>query len=420
MLNDKFVTDPGVAATLRGWANFKNAGFNPEDYISDGHNRKPFGGALAPRLGFSYDINGDRDLVIFGGYGRYYDRTIYDDAQLETRRTQIHVVTLNVNPEGTVDTNPNDNNITWNPAYFTDKDALIAAAKATGQKGEIYALNNNTKVPYSDQFNLGVRKQFGDIATSLTLADIESKDILSFVLGNRNPDGSWCTYGPQYACQPWGYGLPGYGNLIISTNDQQAKYQALYLTVDKPYSRASHYGYSGTLTLTNAKATGHNDRFIFDYAMPHDSGWHDAEGVDKWRFVGTGIVDGPWDTQVSAFVTLASGGPFDYIDASGPATRIIPGGVSPKDNVAYQNVDLRVSKDFELPGGQTITLEGQVYNLFDSVNRIYSGWGGGLKCSPTDTGCFDARNGQQGPTREGDDATVGSARSYQVGLRYKW
>jgi len=420
MLNDKFVTDPGVAAAIRGWANFKAAGFDPGDYISNGHNRKPFGGALAPRLGFSYDINGDRDLVIFGGYGRYYDRTIYDDAQLETRRTQIHVVTLNINPEGTVDTDPNDNNITWNPAYFTDKTALIAAAKATGQRGEIYALNNNAKVPYSDQFNLGVRKQFGDIATSVTLADIESKDIFSFVLGNRNPDGSWCTYGPEYACQPWGYGLPGYGNLIISTNDQKAKYQALYLTVDKPYSRASHYGYSGTLTLTNAKATGHNDRFIFDYAMPHDSGWHDAEGVDKWRFVGTGIVDGPWDTQVSAFVTLASGGPFDYIDASGPAVRIIPGGVTPKDNIAYQNVDLRISKDFELPGGQTITLEGQVYNLFDSVNRIYSGWGGGLKCSPTDTGCIDARDGQQGPTRAGDNNTTGSARSYQVGLRYKW
>lgn len=413
MLNDKFVTDPEVAAAIRGFTNFKNAGFNPEDYISNGHNRKPFGGALAPRLGFSYDLHGDRDIVIFGGYGRYYDRTIYDDAQLETRRTKLHKVTLNVAPPGTVLTpDEQKNTIVWDPSYATDYTALIASAKATGQKGEIFALNNNTKVPYSDQFNLGVRKQFGDIATSLTVADIESKDMFSFVLGNRAPDGSWsdggsCNYGPQYACQPWAFGLPGYGNFIISTNDQQAKYQALYLTVDKPYTRASHYGYSGTLTLTNAKATGHTDRFIFDYAMPHDSGWHGAEGVDKWRFVGTGIVDGPWDTQVSAFVTLASGGPFDYIDATGPAVRIIPGGIYPKDKIAYQNVDLRVSKDFDLPGGQTITLEGQVYNLFDSVNRTYSGWSGGF-------------NGGSGATGAGDNNTVGSARSYQVGLRYKW
>ena len=420
MLNNKFVTDPGVAATLRGWANFKAAGFNPEDYISDGGNRESFTGAFAPRLGFSYDLNGDRDIVIFGGYGRYYDRTIYDNAQLETRRTKLHKVTLTVRPEGTPDSDPDDNIITWNPAYATDTAALIAAAKATGQKGEIFALNNDTKVPYSDQFNIGVRKQFGAIATSLTVADIQSKDMFSYVLGNRLPDGTWCVNGPEYACQPWGSGLPGYGNFIISTNDQEARYQAIYLTVDKPYTRTSHYGYSGTLTLTNAEATGHNDRFIFDFAMPHDSGWHAAEGVDKWRFVGTGIVDGPWDTQLSAFVTLASGGPFDYIDASGPAVRIIPGGVYPKDDIAYQNVDLRISKDFELPSGQTITLEGQVYNVFDSVNRVYSGWGGGLKCNATDANCIAARNGSQGPTGEGDNNTTGSARSYQVGLRYKW
>ena len=407
MLNDKFVTDPGVAAALRGWANFKAAGFDPEDYISDGGNRDPFLGAFAPRLGFSYDLNGDRDIVIFGGYGRYYDRTIYDNAQLETRRTKLHKVTLKVEPEGTQDVDPDDNIITWNPAYATDTAALIAAAKATGQKGEIFALNNETKVPYSDQFNIGVRKQFGSIATSLTLADIQSKDMFSYVLGNRLDNGTWCVYGPQYACQPWGNGLPGYGNFIISTNDQEARYQALYLTVDKPYTRSSHYGYSGTLTLTNAEATGHNDRFIFDFAMPHDSGWHGAEGVDKWRFVGTGIVDGPWDTQLSAFVTLASGSPFDYIDTTGPAVRIIPGGIYPKDDIAYQNVDLRVSKDFELPSGQTITLEGQVYNVFDSVNRTYSGWGGGL-------------NDGDGASGAGENNTTGSARSYQVGLRYKW
>ncbi|HTM81761.1 TonB-dependent receptor [Asticcacaulis sp.] len=408
MLNDKFVTDPGVAAALRGWANFKNGGFNPEDYISTGHNRKAFTGALAPRLGFSYDLHGDRDIVFFGGYGRYYDRTIYDDAQLETRRTKIHIGQLDIVPQGQT---PAAGQIVWDPGYLTDNAALLAAVRAQNLKGEIFALNNNAKVPYSDQFNLGIRKQFGSVATSITLADIQSKDIFSFVLGNRAPDGSWsdggaCNYGPQYQCQPWAFGLPGYGNFIISTNDQEARYQAIYLTVDKPYSRASHYGYSGTLTLTNAEATGHNDRFIFDYAMPHDSGWHGAEGVDKWRFVGTGIVDGPWDTQLSTFVTLASGAPFDYIDQTGPANRIIPGGVYPKNDIAYKTVDFRISKDFELPSGQTITLEGQVYNAFDWINRTY-GYAGGV-------------NTGNGATGQGDDNTIGSARSYQIGLRYKW
>ncbi len=399
MLNDKFVTDPSVAAAIRGFTNFKNGGFNPEDYISDGHNRKPFYGAFQPRLGFSYDVNGDRTTVIFGGYGRYYDRTIFDDAQLETRRTQLHVTSL--------DFGSGASQIPWNSSYFNDPSALVAAAKAKGLKGEIYALNNDAKVPYSDQFNIGVRHQFGAVATSVTLSDIESKDIFSFVLGNRNPDGSWCSYGPQYACQPWSYGLPGYGNFIISSNEQHASYRAIYLTADKPYTKASHYGYSGTLTLTDAKATGHNDRFIFDYATPNDSGEHAAEGVDKMRFVGTGIVDGPWKTRVSGILTLASGAPFDYIDASGPATRIIPGGIFPKNKLAFKQFDMRIAKDIDLPNGQTVTLDAQVYNLFDWVNKTYSGWGGGF-------------NGGSGATGAGDTNTQGPARSFQVGLTYHW
>jgi len=401
MLNDKFVTDPTVAATLRGWSNFKNAGFNPEDYISNGHNRKAFTGAFAPRFGFSYDLNGDRKTVIFGGAGRYYDRTIYDDAQLETRRTQIHIATIDFNNAAIT------NGVDWNSAYYSDSAALIALAKAKGIKGEIFALNNNAKVPYSDQFDLGVRHQFGSIATSLTLSDINSKDMFSYVLGNRHPDGSWCVNGPQFACQPWNEILPGYGNLYISSNQQHAHYQAIYVTVEKPYTKSSHYGYSGTLTLTDATATGHNDRFISDYATPNDSGEHAAEGVDKVRFVGTGIVDGPWDTQVSAFITLASGGPFDYIDNSGPALRIIPGGIFPKDKLAFQNVDLRISKDINLPNGQVVTIDGQVYNVFDHVNRTYSGWSGGY-------------NGGGGASGKGDTNTTGSPRSFQVGLRYKF
>ncbi len=400
MLNSDYVTPAAIATAMRNLVGFNQA-FNPEDYISNGSNRDPFLGAFAPRLGFSYDLNGDRQTVFFGGYGRYYDRTIYDDAQLETRRAQIHVTNIDFNNSGNPGTTP------WNPAYFNNSSALVAQAQAMNLKGEVIVLANDMKVPYSDQFDIGVRHQFGAINTSVTLSDIQSHDIFSFVLGNRLPGGAWCTFGPQYACQPWSNGLPGYGNLIISTNDQEARYQALYFTAEKPYTKASHYGYSGTLTLTNAKATGHNDRFIFDYAMPHDSGWHGAEGVDKLRFVGTGIVDGPWDTRLSGQVTLASGAPFDSIDTTGPALRIIPGGIYPKNKMAFQQVDLRIAKDFTLPSGQTITLDGQVYNLFDTVNKTYSGWGGGF-------------NGGGGASGAGDNNTQGPARSFQVGLTYKW
>lgn len=396
MLNDDFVTPAEVAALMRSTAGFNKA-FNPDDYISTGNNRDSFMGGIAPRVGFSYDVNGDRDVVFFGGYGRYYDRTIYDLGQLETRRAILHVAQINFGGTG---------GATWNPSYFGNPEALVALAKSMNLKGEIFALNNDTKVPFSDQFNVGVRKRLGDINTSATLAYIKYQNLFNWVLGNRLPDGSWCVNGPQYACQPWGNGIPGYGNLIISTNDREADYTALYLSADKAWTPSSKYGFTATLTLADAEMNGHNDPFIFDYANPRDTGMHHAEGVDKWRFVGSGIVSTPWDTRLSAIVTLASGTPFPSIDATGPAVRIIDGYYFPKKG--FSQVDLRLSKDFTLPNGQMITVDGQIYNLFDTVNRKYSGWTGGF-------------NGGSGASLEPDNnAQEGPSRSFQVGLTYKW
>ena len=406
MLNDKYVTPAAVAAAIRSYTNFAKAGFNPEDYISDGHNRKPITNMFAPRLGLSYDVNGDHKWVVFGGYGRYYDRTINDDIQIETRRAYAPQAVLHFcSTTSSIAFTQAQGCIPWNASYATE-----AGLQSLASTGEIYALNKNTKVPYNDQFDIGLRHQFeGNITASITASEIKGHNLFTWVLGNRNPDGSWCQYGSQYACQPWSYGLPGYGNFLISTDDSKSDYQALYFTVDKPYTRSSHYGYSGTLTLTDAKADGNSTEFAFDYADPSDTGMHNAPGVDKWRFVGTAIVDLPYGLQLSGELTLASGQPFDSISTTGPngTVRIIPDYYYPKNGMAYQDLDLRLTKDFQLPNGQMITVDGQVYNVFNSVNRTYSGWGGG----------FD---GGSGATRQGDTATTGYARTFQVGLKYKF
>ena len=73
--NKDYVTPPAIADALRAYPGWAARGIDPEDYISNGHNRKPFYGEFQPRLGVSYDVHGDRDMVFFGGAGRYYDRT---------------------------------------------------------------------------------------------------------------------------------------------------------------------------------------------------------------------------------------------------------------------------------------------------------------------------------------------------------
>ncbi len=49
----------------------------------------------------------------------------------------------------------------------------------------------------------------------------------------------------------------------------------------------------------------------------------------------------------------------------------------------------------------------QVYNVFDWVNRGYETWGAG-----------NAGNGREAPLKQ--NSTVGAARSFQAGLKYRF
>ena len=62
------------------------AGININDYISNGHNRKNPNGEIAPRLGFSFDLQGNQHHVIFGGAGRSYDRNVFGILQHESNK----------------------------------------------------------------------------------------------------------------------------------------------------------------------------------------------------------------------------------------------------------------------------------------------------------------------------------------------
>jgi outer membrane receptor for ferrienterochelin and colicin len=397
MFDNNFITPPDVATAIRGWSNFKNAGFNPEDYISNGGNRTATAGMFQPRLGASYDLEGDGETVFFAGAGRYYDRDIYDNTQLEYRRSYASQYTLLFGSGA--------GQVPWDPAYL-DPAKLESLGAVSGAR-EIFALKNNNKVPYTDQFNIGIRQKFGWLDASVTYAHIEGYHNFNWMLGNRQPDGSWCVSGPQYACQPWGFGLPGFGNFIISNDSGRTHYNAVYLTASKAYTETSPWGFSSTLTIANARALGNdNDAFNFDVATPEAGGWHAASGVDRYRWVTSAVVDGPWGTSLSGLVTLASGAPFGRADCRAPACRLNQSWYYPKGLVNYKQIDLRLSKTFDTFEGQNVTLDFQVYNVFDWINRTYSQWVAGFSNDTTSA------------TLQPDKDTTGPARTFQLGIKY--
>ena len=426
--NEKFVTPPDVAAALRAYPGWQAAGINPEDYISNGHNRKHFFGAFQPRLGVSYDTYGDRSLVFTLGAGRYYDRSLFIDSALETIKDYYESVSP-VTPAQCGGTLPADPN------------ALRACATAQGG-GEVHLLNNNTKVPYSDEFDAAVRKRFGKVNTSITFSYIRSHNIYQELIGNRLPNGTYdaggnavFTYNGNIYSDGIFYDyphsavfaapLPGHGSIFIGNSDGKANYAALYLQADKPYTEQSGWGFSTTLTLSSARSNDTRntnsigDPFNFDAPTIGQQGWGPVIGLERWRFVATGTVKIPFDIRVSGFATLSQGPSYGGVLCNVPATA--PGGggcyltnfgiYHPK-GIGYKNVDFNIAKTFKLPwaGGHELNVNFQILNAFDFVNRNYSQWGGGFQ-----------NVGGPGPTNAYDRGSVASqGRSFKAGLRYSF
>ncbi|MFE8585355.1 TonB-dependent receptor domain-containing protein [Sphingomonas sp. NCPPB 2930] len=424
--NDKFVTPAEIANALRNYQPWQAAGINPEDYISTGSNRKPYWKAFQPRLGISYDVNGDRDTIFFAGAGRYYDRPLFIASGIETVKALYQqTVTLSFcdGPGQPTCASIRAGNggalppatLAWNSGY-KNVDTLRAAATATGVGGDVWLLNNNTRLPYSDQFNFGFRKRLGVVQTSVTFSHIRSHNIFKYVRGNRLPSGQYTSQGDQWIEDlfPASGILPGYsGKLNIGSNAGKAEYNAIYFTAEKPFVTGSKWGFTATLTVQQAKSNVaqelQGDEF-YNGPRVDAYGWNYVAGVEKWRFVGTGIAKGPWDTKISLTGTFSSGPSFGQVifPANPPENANAYGNFGgvfwPDQIVGYASVDARISKNFHMPWGHDLEVNFAAFNLFDSVNRTYTAWGAGSGVNPT--------------KREND--TIGVPRSFQVGARYKF
>jgi hypothetical protein len=432
--NEHFVTPPDIAAALRAYPGWAAAGINPDDFISTGHNRHPFLGEFQPRLGVSYDVHGDRDLVLFGGLGRYYDRSLFIDSALETIKDEFEsVVTINTCKFAPAD--PRCVNV-----LPTDPNQLRQLASTQG--GEVHLLNNKTKIPYSDEVDLGVRKRFGKINTAMTFSYIKSYNIFQELVGNRLPDGNYNDTIPEvlnYRGNPYTAGifvpgsaiflapLPGHGSIFIGNSDGRANYAAVYLTADKPYTDEDGYGFSAALTVSSArsndqKTTGEiGDPFNFDNVNIGEQGYGPIGGLERWRFVGTGTVRLPWDIKLSTVVTLSSGASYGgaVCNAPTPAGNICyisDFGINQQYNIGYKNVDFNISKSFNMPWNPTqqLTVYFQALNAFDFVNRQYSMFTGGLQF-------FNGIGGQPIPKHLPDrGAVVSQGRNFKIGAKFSF
>jgi outer membrane receptor for ferrienterochelin and colicin len=391
------------------------------DYISDG-DRDAFTGAWQPRIGFSYDVFGDEQTVIFGGAGRYYDRIAFNFAFDERFKPYQLNKTIYFSPAGGTYGGRTDT-VAWNPIYATAEglDTLLAG---TVGRGEVFLIQDDAPPPMTDQFNFGIRQKFGDWQTSLTFSWAKTQNEFAWYRANIDPT----TNSVPAAVRPSSLIDPSTGrpfqfndSVFVSNHDRERDYQAIFLTADKPFTVASGWGFNLAYTYTEASQNGSRDQgtgnFDFDYPWTSYSPEFNSPGAERHRLIMSGTVALPYDFRLSTLITLGSGLPFtrnnvgngakpDWFSAY-PEKKdfIIP------DAWAFRQVDLRVTKEIELPNGDFVELTFDAINVLDFKN--FSSFNQTYRTSNTGLAPLN-------PTFGNPTAQFLPTRSFQVGLRYRW
>ena len=359
MLDNSFVTPPAIRAALDTVTSGGQLVF-PSKYFTDGTQRPAFKGAFQPRIGFSYALDDEGRTTVFGGFGVYYDRDLYDNVAIIEQYNEQHP-----NYNFFFFTNPADSaagKVRWNNSYLT-KQGLLGLLNS-GQSGapEIELVANDTKPPSSHQWNVGVRRLLGSYAVSATYTGVRSYHGFTYMCHN-----AFVTATPGQPANCFAPPVPGVtGNVFLSSDDVRTWYDAVYLQAQKPYTAASHWGAGIAYTWAKGTQIG-GDLFSFDFRFPTDYPHYPSPNVQRNTIVGNWIVDVPLGIQFSGLLNLGSGVPYQV---GGPENRAFP----PKQNFllgqafAFRDMDMRLRKEVPTWGTQGAAITVEVFNVFNYQN----------------------------------------------------
>ncbi|NQZ90592.1 MAG: TonB-dependent receptor [Colwellia sp.] len=412
-------------------ASIAGAVYDINDYISDGSQRKASTNNFAPRIGFSYALNDERTHVIYGGFGRSYDRTIFDGIQLETTKGSF--------PRRTISLDTGHNLPCVEPCIsITDQSQLDDIYKSilagngvtlpsgevvTGSR-EVFMINNKLKTPYVDQYSLGLRSQmeiYGlAFESEIGVKEVKSRDGFMWKLGNRSPDGSFNETGTTWGA-PWSGDIQGneHSHLLLGDNGLESDLTSWHIKLDKRYTPEQPWGLA--ITYTNTDATENRqyaETFSLDYPTIDGFGVNPSAGVDEHVLITSFSYDFPWGILFSGKLKLKSGAPvYAVSNEFGPENAfhdVIYHRDEDKSGLwAFKQFDMSLSKNFDIASGSAF-IRVDVLNLFNTKN-----WAVGNR----DHGFYNANLGVFEPNEKvgiHESGLMGPMRTAKISVGYNF
>jgi hypothetical protein len=364
---------------------------------------------VVPRLHAAYDLTGDGQTVLKGGFGRFY--TMHGQDELNLFNPLANTTTIfkwhgPAGPEGTQSFLPGQANLDPNSSDFVSQTLQINnnLANLVG--------NPNLKQPGSDEYsislerqlmtNFGVRvtavlvKTFNAELTQNTLRPYSSYNVPvtskdpgpDGKLGTADDPGTTITY-YEYPASLAGaaFQVPQ----LINVDAANQSYKSFDITAQKRYSNNWQLLASYTATkkhipyVTELSGSGGNgsQRGFFG-TSDNPNALYNAED-DTWEWTGkvSGSYNFPWDINVSLNYSSYSGvGWARTVNLTGGKTipsvslRVDPIGTerTPTQNL----VTLRGEKKFRIRNGQSLVVGYDVINLFNSSFIVSSSQALGL------------------------------------------